>query len=254
MRSRSRRDPDEEFLRHPPGDSSDDDADDQDTEPEDAEDAGEGNPPLPCDKCLSPTYDKGQGTPGSRTICRWCAPGTVKHDEDGKPTVYSPDPTDPFPCENPGCGRKGLDFNDVRLICDPCADRIARAAPPTDLRKIREQALGPREARRRIAKNLCADLCGRPHTARSPRCKECLRIHRRELARRRQLKMRRRLRDARPEIRDNRSAPASTRPGAPVRSGEGSAETQVGDAVVAPRSPNQSLAPKRKPRLNPKVA
>jgi hypothetical protein len=179
-----------------------------------------------------------------RMVCVYCLPGV--------PLLNKPGPTDPLHLDCRGrsrCHRTDLRFEEVRRLCETCSDRLGRAAAaPTDLRTVRERTVPPREIVRRVAKNLCMDLCGRPRGTRSPRCKECLRIHRKESARRRQIARRRRVRDACPDNGGDRHALASTRAGAPARSGERRTETN-GVTASSTRRRGSTQSPNPRPDL-----
>ncbi len=74
--------------------------------------------------------------------------------------------------------------DEVRLICHDCSGATATT------RELQERRLGPMEVRRRTGRHRCVDLCGRLRDGQSP-VYECGKVHRRELARRRQIAHRR---------------------------------------------------------------
>jgi hypothetical protein len=153
--------------------------------------------PMVCDRC-----EKEAAEDRWEVVCSRCAAGVSGGD---------PDSIDPEPFGCALCERQDVPARDTRVVCYDCLGIIRRrpgpqALPPLDLRANRERDLPERELRRRVSKGRCSDLCGRelPPGSRSPRCRDCLRIHKRELARRRQLKRRSKVRDKSPDEPDNR--------------------------------------------------
>jgi len=142
--------------------------------------------PAPCDAC-------GRYVPLDDVlpICLECLPTASRREErEVKQSWLARERgLAPF-TESEGCDRCGREYPapEVRYLCTRCRAPLGPPGTAAPLPADRLRASLPaREIRRRTGRGRCVDLCGRPREGASPRCGPCGKIHRRELARRRQL-------------------------------------------------------------------